>query len=158
MIETQIKIPLSGWLPDDDTVDSAVHLFCPWSTVAVGHGQQKDLSFGRDYLLAVSAGGYVWRLFGDALLVRKMHPKAKEERWGPGKNVQQQIQSLLRKGYKVVGKMDSNGTWTSDHFSYPSQPIITAGTGGAADPLSVRYPLSDKMKKALEGLSGPVWF
>lgn len=74
-----------------------------------------------------------------------MHPKAKEERWGPGKDVQQQIQSLLRKGYKVVGKMDSNGTWTSDHFSYPSQPIITVGTG-AGVPLSERYPLSDAVR------------
>jgi len=88
--------------------------------------------------------------------VRKTHPKAKEVRCPPGKNLKQHIQHLLSKKYKVVGEIDSKETWTSDHFSYPSQPIITVGMVNACDSLSERYPLPDRMRKAVEDVTNRV--
>lgn len=159
LIETQIKIPTSGWLSTDDTVKRTVHLFCPWKTIAVGHGQQQDFSYGRDYLLAESANGQIWGFHGDSVLVRKMHPDAKEILWPPGKSLKLHIQHLLKKGYRIVGEMDSEGSWKSEHFSYVSQPINRSNRSGSAGAsLQEQYPLSPATKKALEGITGPDWF
>jgi hypothetical protein len=158
LIPTQIRIPLAGWLSPGEAIKRAVHLFCPWKTVTLGE-KLDDLSYGRDYLLAESTSGAIWGLYGDSVLVRKMHPKAKEVHWPPGKSVKLHIQHLLRKGYKVVGEMDAEGCWKSNYFSYTSQPIARIKQlGNTGDSLQERYPLSEKMKKNLKGITGPEWF
>ncbi len=69
------------------------------------------------------------------------------------------MQHLLRKGYKVVGKMDSEGRWKSDHFSYASQPMAKAiQPGSVGVSLQQKYPLSEKVKKMFEGITGPELF
>ena len=159
LIVTHIKIPVDGWLPKGDTIERAVHLYCPWNTVAVGQEQPENFFFGRDYLLAVSRSGFIWGLHGDRAHVRSMHPKAKEVRWSPRKNLKLHIQHLQRKGYRVVGEMDSDGVWRSEYFTYPPQPLPTARKiDSPRASLQELYPLSQKIKIALEGVTGPEWF
>ncbi len=158
MITTQIKIPLAGWISPGDAIERAVHLFCPWKTVAV-RVKPEDFSYGRDYLLAESTRGAIWGLYGDSLLVRQMHPKAKQVHWSAGKSLKLHMQHLLRKGYKVVGEMDSEGRWKSDHFSYASQPMAKAiQPSSVGVSLQQKYPLSEKVKKMFEGITGPELF
>lgn len=116
-----------------------------------------NIYFGREYLLAESKGGVVWSCYGDSKAIRSMSGQARQAFGASGKSYDKALAALLKNGYRVVGELNSAGKWCSQHFSYPATGDVRGGA--IADvPLSVRYPLSSKVKEAFKDSKGADWF
>lgn len=86
-----------------------------------------------------------------------MSGQARQAFGASGKSYDKALAALLKNGYRVVGELNSAGKWCSQHFSYPATGDVRGGA--IADvPLSVRYPLSSKVKEAFKDSKGADWF
>lgn len=157
MISTGIAIPQKGEWPDaNDTTARVVHLYAHYSIVGLPP-DDPNIYFGREYLLAESQTGAIWTCYGDSKAVRTMDIKAKRAFYAAGKKYDKLLAGLIKKGYRIVGELNSDGHWCSEHFSYPTTGIERTEAIGNV-PLSIRYPLSHGVKEAFKDVKGTEWF